>query len=121
MTNTPTDPRLLRAEIAQTRADLGDTAAALMAKTDVKARAKKSAADAIDDVKAKVNALTGHAGGALGHARDRVSTGVGEAKDSVVDADVTQTMRGPVPVAVLGGAVGLILTAVAVLIWRRRR
>jgi ABC-type transporter Mla subunit MlaD len=40
-------PEQLRRDIAQTRADLGDTAAALAQKTDVKARAK----DKVEDIK----------------------------------------------------------------------
>jgi len=37
---TPTDPVVLRAEIAETRAALAETVALLAAKTDVKARAR---------------------------------------------------------------------------------
>ena len=42
----------LRAEIEETREDLGDTAAALAAKTDVKARAR----DRADELKARARA-----------------------------------------------------------------
>ncbi|MEV6350962.1 DUF3618 domain-containing protein [Actinoplanes sp. NPDC051851] len=45
MSTPPSDPQQLRTEIAQTRADLGATVQALAAKTDVKARARHSAAD----------------------------------------------------------------------------
>ena len=43
-TATP-DPEVLRAEIVRTRAERGETVAALAAKTDVKARASRAAAD----------------------------------------------------------------------------
>ena len=42
MSSTPTDPDELRAEIAVTREELGETAAALAAKTDLTARLKHS-------------------------------------------------------------------------------
>ena len=45
----------LRTEIEQTREDLGDTAAALAAKTDVKARAR----DRADELKARARARAG--------------------------------------------------------------
>jgi len=54
----PTDPAELRAEIARTRQDLGGTAAALAAKTDVRARVRARAA------------------GLAGTARDKMATTV---------------------------------------------
>jgi hypothetical protein len=53
-TTAPTDPQVLRAEIARTRAALGETAEALAAKANVKARAKESAQQAIEGVRAQV-------------------------------------------------------------------
>jgi hypothetical protein len=44
------NPTQLKAEIAQTREDLGETAAALAAKTDVKARVRTFAGTARDRV-----------------------------------------------------------------------
>lgn len=83
MNETPTDPDELRAEIAQTRDDLGETAAALAAKLDVKGRVADSAhratdhvkaqvGRATDQVKAQVEKVTDKAGEILGHARDAV-------------------------------------------------
>nr|WP_173167034.1 DUF3618 domain-containing protein [Phytohabitans suffuscus] len=43
-TNGKVDTEALRAEIRQTRADLGETVQALAAKADVKARVRRSAA-----------------------------------------------------------------------------
>jgi ElaB/YqjD/DUF883 family membrane-anchored ribosome-binding protein len=50
MAPPPTDVEALRAEIAHTRADLGETVQALAAKADVKARLQESA----DEAKARV-------------------------------------------------------------------
>jgi ABC-type nitrate/sulfonate/bicarbonate transport system permease component len=50
MAEAPLDAAALRAEISQTRADLGQTVAALAAKTDVKARTLS----AVEDVKESV-------------------------------------------------------------------
>ena len=54
----PTDPDSLRADIAQTRAELGDTVEALAAKVDVKARAKDKATEVRTGVQAKAARLT---------------------------------------------------------------
>jgi ElaB/YqjD/DUF883 family membrane-anchored ribosome-binding protein len=53
----PPTPEDLRREIEQTREDLGDTAAALAAKTDVKARAKDKAQDLKQSAAAKAESL----------------------------------------------------------------
>ena len=54
----PMDAAALRAEIERTRTDLGNTVAALAAKTDVKARAKDAVADAADNVRRSVSSRT---------------------------------------------------------------
>jgi hypothetical protein len=48
-------PEQVRGEIEQTRAELGDTVAALSAKTDVKAQAARAATEAKDTVTGKVS------------------------------------------------------------------
>ena len=53
--STAQNPEQLRAEIEQTRADLGQTVEALAAKTDVTARAKEAAADAAGRAKTKLD------------------------------------------------------------------
>jgi hypothetical protein len=57
---TPTEPEALRAEIAQTRLELGETVSALAAKVDVKARAQEVR-----------NQLTARAKGTAGEVRGR--------------------------------------------------
>jgi len=91
--SAPADPARLQAEIAQTRQDLGETAAALAARTDVKARVRAQAAD-----------LTGRTAALTGTVRDRVTT----------------TVRRPVPVAVIAAVVSA-ATVALVLIRRSRR
>ena len=54
---TPLDAEALRAEIARTRADLGETVAALVAKTDLKARTKDAVTSAADQAKDKVRTV----------------------------------------------------------------
>jgi ElaB/YqjD/DUF883 family membrane-anchored ribosome-binding protein len=53
MTGGGRSPEELRSEIERTRADLGDTAAALGAKTDVKGRAKDRVEEVRENVAAK--------------------------------------------------------------------
>ncbi|GAA3350890.1 hypothetical protein GCM10020358_78500 [Amorphoplanes nipponensis] len=93
MSSDTTTPAELRAEIAQTRADLGETAAALAAKTDVKAR-----------VRARAAGVAGQTTALAGTVRDRVAT----------------TVRRPVPVAVIA-AVATAATVALVLIRRSHR
>ena len=77
---SPTDPRELRAEIEQTRADLGETVEALSAKSDVKARAKHAAADAVDEAKQKLVA-------AKDHVVDAAETVAGKSRSAVHRGD----------------------------------
>jgi len=84
----PADPAELRAGIARTRADLGETAAALAAKTDIHARFRATAADT--GVRTSVLA---------GTVRDRLAT----------------TMRRPVPVAVLAAVTSATVVAAALI------
>jgi hypothetical protein len=86
------DPAELRAEIARTREDLGETAAALAAKTDVKARFRTKAAE-----------VAGRTTATAGTVRDRLAT----------------TVRRPVPVAVIAAVTSA--AAVALVLIRRSR
>lgn len=49
------EPEQIKAEIEDTREDLGDTVAALAEKTDVKAQAKKKADETKEQAQAKLN------------------------------------------------------------------
>ena len=95
----PNDPDEIRAQIEETRQELGDTVAALSAKTDVKAQAKER----IEDTKA-----------AIGQKRDEV---IGKAREISPDSAVaaastgrTKVAENPLPLAVAAAfAAGLVL------------
>jgi Protein of unknown function (DUF3618) len=120
MTETPTDPGELRAEIAATRADLGQTIEALSAKTDVKARAKGAASDAVEQTKEKVRAVRVEAGQVAANVGDRVRSGTTSVRDSVTDVDVPAAVRKSTfpaaAIALAAAIVGVIMHLV-----RRRR
>jgi ElaB/YqjD/DUF883 family membrane-anchored ribosome-binding protein len=104
------DVEVLRAEIAHTRAELGETVQALAAKADVKARLHETA----DDARARV--------------RDGLQHAAAEARTAAAEAPVkAQEMatragravaRNPVPVVVAAGAMALVVLFVR---WRRHR
>ncbi len=138
MTETPTDPDALRAEIEYTRHQLAHTVAALAAKTDVKGRMKGSVMSVSGQVKHRVQDVAGQAGelvGGVGHkvgeVGQRIATGASNATrsmrrgshraDDAWPEDLTPARyanAGYVTAGALGGAlVGL----VAWLIWHGRR
>jgi hypothetical protein len=91
------DAEALRAEIARTRAELGETVQALAAKADVKARVKESAAQ----TRLRVRQQAAHTTAQLrGQAR-------------------VQARRAPLPLAAV--AAGAVAVVVAVLVLRGRR
>jgi ElaB/YqjD/DUF883 family membrane-anchored ribosome-binding protein len=106
----PTDVETLRQEIAQTRAELGETVQALAAKADVKARLQETA----DDAKARV--------------REGLQNAAVEAKSAAAAApERAQAMAvrtgrairsNPVPFVVAAGAVALVVLFIR---WRRSR
>ncbi len=108
-------PEQLRAEISETREDLGDTVEALAAKTDVKTRAreradelKSSAMHKKDDLLSKVkpSSAAGDASAVGG------PTGTPEESTRSVDAKAgfrelkTMAQRNPVPTAALAAFIG---------------
>jgi hypothetical protein len=103
---TPQDPQELRAEIEQTRADLGETVEALAAKTDVKARAKDAAGNVADRAKEQA-----------GKAADAAKDAAASVHEHI--ADVPSPARRPMPWALIGAGVAAV-AGVAVLVRRRR-
>ncbi|HZU59982.1 MAG TPA: DUF3618 domain-containing protein [Solirubrobacteraceae bacterium] len=93
------DPEQLRAEIEETREELGDTVEALAAKTDVKAQARRKVAQVKSSAGEKKDEL-------LGKARESSPNGA--------SAAATQASRkareNPVPVAALGAFAAGFLT-----------
>jgi chromosome segregation ATPase len=98
----PKSAEQLRAEIEDVRSDLGDTAAALAAKTDVKTRArekadelKRAATERKDDLLSKVGRSPSNGGAST-------SASVG----STVDRAKTTARQNPVLVAAVGALIG---------------
>jgi cobalamin biosynthesis Mg chelatase CobN len=128
------DVDALREEIAQTRADLGETVQALAAKADVKARAKEQVEQTKQKVKAQAADATNKAKEAAATATDKVRSVAAQASDKAKGTAVQvresgalekaqgakdQVRSNPVPLAaVLGGVVALVAV---ILIVRRRR
>ncbi len=93
--NETRDPQELREDIEETRRELGDTVAALSAKTDVKAQVR----DKLDDVKASAAASRDEL---ADRARDISPESV-----RVAAASGAETVRrNPLPVAVAGAFAG---------------
>jgi hypothetical protein len=117
------DADALRAEIKQTRAELGETVQALAAKADVKARAKEQVEQTKQRVRAQVGEATGKVRDAALAAGDRVRVAAGQAADKTgqladqatepVDGSdvVVAGRRLPIGLLVAGAAalVGIIL------------
>jgi ElaB/YqjD/DUF883 family membrane-anchored ribosome-binding protein len=97
VTNEQNDPEAIRREIEETREDLGDTAAALAAKTDVKARAKEK----VDSVKHTISEKKESIASS--------TSGNGEGPGAQANAAFTQAKtkaeQNPIPVAAIGAFV----------------
>ncbi|WP_433041456.1 DUF3618 domain-containing protein [Dactylosporangium sp. CS-033363] len=126
----PQDPGELRAEIAQTRSELADTAERLAAKTDVKARAKEAAGDAKARAKEAAGDAKQAAADAVDTAKERVSAAAGTVADkagsavssvrrTVRDTDFAAEARKPLPWAAI--AAGLAAFAAILYAVRRKR
>ena len=99
----------LRAEIEDVREDLGDTAAALAAKTDVKARARERADEVKRNAMTKKDELLSKAGrSSPGQSGDgeRPSGGASERATSAITQLQTTARANPVPTAALGALIG---------------
>ena len=93
------DPEQIRAEIEDTRQELGETIAALSAKTDVKARAKER----IEETKATIADKRGQI---TGKAREITPESATAAASTATQA----ARRNPLPLAVAGAfAAGLLI------------
>jgi ElaB/YqjD/DUF883 family membrane-anchored ribosome-binding protein len=91
----PEDPAQLREDIERTRADLGDTVAALAEKTDVKARAKEKVSEVRHNVTEKKTEL-------VGRARESSPDGANSAAVQVR----AKAQENPIPTAALAAFVG---------------
>jgi hypothetical protein len=99
--NEEKSPEQIRREIEDTREDLGDTAAALAAKTDVKARAKEKVEGVKQTVAEKKGALASKTTG------DQTNGGGPGAQASLAATRVKSTAdANPIPTAAIAGFIG---------------
>jgi hypothetical protein len=97
----------LRAEIEDVRENLGDTAAALAAKTDVKTRARERADEVKRNAMAKKDELLSKAPGGSGSGAEGASGGgVPQKATSAFTQLQTKARENPVPTAALGALIG---------------
>jgi cobalamin biosynthesis Mg chelatase CobN len=133
------DVDALKAEIKQTRAELGETVQALAAKADVMGRAKEQVEQTKQRVKAQAADATGKVREAALQATDRVRHAAAQATASArgTAAQATdkvresgalekaqeageQVRRNPVPVAAVLAATALVVGVILVVRGRRR-
>jgi len=91
----PEDPAELRADIEQTRQDLGDTVAALAEKTDVKTRAKEKVAEVRHTVSEKRTEMM-----------DRAKESSPEGASSAAVQVREKAQANPVPTAAIAALAG---------------
>lgn len=135
--DVPDDPDTLVEDINRTRAELGDTVEALVAKVDVKARAQQRAAEVSTQAKGKLQAmkqeLAGRASQLTGQAEQtrqaaaangKTVLGAGASGGQTVQRGAQRAVqtvgRHRVPAAVATGAV-LVAVAGWLVVRRRRR
>ena len=122
-TNIPDESDRLQTEIAQTRADLGDTVEALAAKTDVTGRAKhaarRAAAQAGDQARQTLDAAKDQAVQIAGTVKGSVTSRAASARQSLTDTDLSAAVRRPPTLAAIGFAAAL--TTLLIYLVRRRR
>jgi Protein of unknown function (DUF3618) len=99
VTNEQPTPEELRREIEATREDLGDTAAALASKTDVKARAKEKVEDLKQTATEKTESIKEAAFSGTGDAATSSNPGVGAKATSVATQAKTKAQENPALVA----------------------
>jgi ElaB/YqjD/DUF883 family membrane-anchored ribosome-binding protein len=99
----------LRGEIEDVREDLGDTAAALAAKTDVKARARERVQEIKDTATGRKDELlskVGNGGSGAGSASGSGSSDVAAKAGTALDRARVTARRNPVPTAAVGAIIG---------------
>jgi len=99
VTNEQPTPEELRREIEATREDLGDTAAALASKTDVKARAKEKVEDLKQTATEKTESIKEAAFSSTGDDATSSNPGVGAKASSVATQAKTKAQENPALVA----------------------
>jgi len=104
--NEQSTPEELRREIAQTREELGETAAALAGKTDVKARAREKVEDLKQTAAQKTESIKAAATPSGGDAMSSSASGLGAKAGSVATQARTRAQENPVAAAAAVAFVG---------------
>jgi chromosome segregation ATPase len=105
------DPKEIREEIEQTREELGDTVAAVAAKTDVKAQAHAK----VDDAKAQASAKVDETKAKAKELGDKAKAAAPESPTQGVKQAQTLAKQNPKPFAIVGAVVA------ALILWRLLR
>jgi hypothetical protein len=108
-------PAEIRAEIDQTREELGDTVEALAEKTDVKAQAKAKVEDTKAQAKAKVEDVKSIAQAAAAEAKAKAKDAAPESPQEGVQQAQALVKQNPKPAAIAGAALALFV------LWRLLR
>jgi hypothetical protein len=107
----PKAPAEIRAEIDQTREELGDTVEALAEKTDVKAQAKAK----VEDVKGQAQAKADEAKAKAKKLGDKAKAAAPESPQEGVAQAQALAKENPKPLAIAGGILALLI------LWRLLR
>ncbi|MEU4558126.1 DUF3618 domain-containing protein [Actinoplanes sp. NPDC023936] len=113
------DLAVLREEIKQTRAELGETVQALAAKADVKARARDQVEQTRQRVLAQAHELTGRVREAAVTAGGRAASATGHARETALAPAAERVRADPAPALLV--AAGLAALVGIILIVRGRR
>jgi hypothetical protein len=97
-------PDQIKEEIEETREELGDTIAAVAAKTDV----KKQAQAKVDDVKAQATAKAEDAKAKAKEVGDKAKAAAGSPPEGVQQAQAL-AKQNPKPLAVAGGLIAVLV------------
>ncbi|GAA3383773.1 DUF3618 domain-containing protein [Cryptosporangium minutisporangium] len=108
------NPDVLRAEISETRADLGDTVDALAAKTDLRGRAKSRLAE-------RRQAATAAAGRVTTQIRAKAAPAAGQARGYALTAREKVSATSPRTRGSARAAAGAAVLATLILLGLRRR
>jgi hypothetical protein len=106
-------PEALEREIKQTREELGDTVAALVAKADVKTRVKEKAGQLTAQLKARAEETGQQVSSQVQSARHAALPG-----QQVTDRMTPAVRQQPVPLAL---ACGAMVAGIVLIVWGSRR
>lgn len=110
------DASEVRKQIAQERAELGETVKALAEKADVKGRVQKKASESLEQVQHKVGHVVEQVQDKTGEMDDRIRAATPDPIVSGVQSTTTTVRQRPLPIA------AVVLVAVALILgWRLRR